>query len=218
MNITHIEDRFHEVEQARSEMKGRVDLLKEQLFDTTNELEQHKDEYKVNERVLDVLKKYSLVKEQVLREKIDNIITRGLRLVFGEGYRSKLEFGISRGQAVTKTKLVTSIGDIEFEADVASAHGGGITNFCAVLYKLLVLALVKPRQRQVLFLDESLKNLSQEYLEPAGRFLKEISEKLGIQLVIITHKKELTEIADRIYEFSNVNGETKVKEIGNGSD
>lgn len=211
--INHIEDRFHEIEQSRSEMKGRVDLLKEQIFDTTEELKEQKSGYKINERVLDVLRKYSLVKEQVLREKIDNIVTRGLRLVFGEGYKSKLAFGISRGQAVTKTRLITNIGEHELEADIATGHGGGITNFCAVLYKILVLALVRPAQRKVLFLDECFKNLSQEYLEPASMFLKEISDKLGIQLVIISHRREVQEIGDVIYNFSNENGETKVREI-----
>lgn len=213
ITVSQIEDRFHEVEQSRSEMKGRVDLLKEQIFDTTEELEAHTKDYKINERVLDVLRKYSLIKEQILREKIDNIITRGLRLVFGEGYASKLSFDISRGQAVMKTKLVTSIGDKEFEADVATAHGGGTVNFCSMLYRILVLALVRPRQRPVIFFDEALKNLSQEYLEPASMFLKEISEKLGIQLIIISHRREVQEIGDKIYEFSNVDGETKVREI-----
>jgi uncharacterized protein YajQ (UPF0234 family) len=214
MNVLQrIEEQFNNVNQAKNEMKGRIDLLSSQCKIFENTLESSNNHYKIIERVLDILRTYATLKEQVLRSKIDDVITKGLQLIFGDTYKSKLEFGISRGQAVIRPRIVTMINGNEFEADVAKAHGGGLVNIVSALYQIIVLALIKPKQRQILFLDEMCKNISEEYIEATGEFLKYLNEKLGMQLVIITHKKQLHEIADSLYEFSLEDGVTNVRKL-----
>ena len=102
----------------------------------------------------------------------------------------------------------------QLEADIADAHGGGLVNIVSVIYQILVLSLVKPRQRRVLFLDEPFRNVSEEYLEATAEFVRQLNEKLGIQIVLITHRKQLADIADKAYEFSLENGITKVSQLG----
>ena len=211
--VEKIKEQFSQVESERSEMKGRVELLREQVDSAKVEIKKLNGEYATQEAVLDVLRKYAAIKEQVLKEKIDKVVTRGLRLIFGDQYRSKLEFGISRGQAVIRPRIVTEINGEELETDIADAHGGGLVNVCAVIYQILILALHRPRKKQILFLDEPFKNLSEEYLEATGEFLKQLNQKLGIQIVLITHRRELHDIADKMYEFSLSDGITQVKAV-----
>jgi len=211
--LNKIEEQLTNAEESRNGLKGRIELLKEQTDNAEDEYLKCIEEYKMIGKVLDILRKYAILKEQILREKIDNIVTKGLRLIFGKDYRSKLEFGISRGQAVIKPRIITMINGEELETDIASAHGGGLVNIVSVLYQILVLSLVRPKQRQVLFLDEPFRNVSEEYLEATGEFLKQLNVKLGIQIILITHRKELLPVADKVYEFSLSNGLTKVKQI-----
>jgi len=211
--IRRIEEQFNNITQSRNEMKGRIDLLTSQCEVLKNSVENGKSNYKTMERVLELLRSYATIKEQTLRSKIDDVITKGIQLIFGDTYKSKLDFGISRGQAVIRPRIITEINGKEFEADVAKAHGGGLVNVVSALYQIIVLALLKPRQRQVLFLDEMCRNISEEYIEATGEFLKYLNEKLGMQLVIITHRKQLHEIADALYEFNLVNGVTEIKRL-----
>ena len=211
--VKQISEQFDKIREARNEMQGRIKLLQEQKSNQEKHLIKLKDDYKSLEGTLDILREFAVIKEQVLREKIDNIVTRGLRLIFGEGYRSKLEFGISRGQAVIKPKIISEVNGEELEADIADAHGGGLVNIVSVIYQILVLALIKPKQKQILFLDEPFRNVSEEYLEATGAFLKQLNEKLGIQIVMITHRKNLKDVADTLYEFSLDNGITKAVKI-----
>lgn len=211
---TEIQEKFNSVESARNQMTGKVELLHKQKAESDNMLEDLKAKYSYMESVVNVLKKYSRVKEQVLREKLDNIVTQGLRLIFGDGYKSKLEFSISRGQATIRPKIVTEVNGHELEADIATAHGGGLVNIASVIYQMLVLCLVKPRQRRILFLDEPFRNVSEEYLEPTAEFVRQLKEKLGIQIVLISHRPQMTEIADKVYNFSLHNGVTKVEADG----
>jgi len=211
--LKQISEQFDRIREARGEMQGRIKLLQEQEENLNKSLDKFTDDYKNLEETLDVLREFAVIKEQVLREKIDNIVTRGLRLIFGEGYQSKLEFGISRGQAVIKPKIVSQVNGEELEADVADAHGGGLVNIISVIYQILVLALIKPKQKQVLFLDEPFRNVSEEYLEATGEFLKQLNQKLGIQIVLVTHRKQITEVADMQYTFSLENGITKIEKM-----
>jgi len=212
--VRQIELKYREAENVLAEMRGRVKLLTEQKEESEKQLRTLNVKYKDMGEVLDSLRVYASLKEQTLREKLDNIVTQGLRLIFGEGYKSKLEFDISRGQAVIKPKIVTEVNGKELEADVADAHGGGLVNIVSVIYQILILSLVKPRQRRVLFLDEPFRNVSEEYLEATAEFIRQLNKKLGIQIVLITHRKQLTEVADKVYEFSLKNGITNVMELG----
>ena len=215
--VVQIGEQFGRVQRARDEMRGRLELLREQQRQADTTLETETRRYSLMCRSLDMLRAYALLREQVLKTKIDSIVTRGLQVIFGGNYASKLDFGISRGQAVIIPKVVKKIGNVEFEATIKDANGGGIANVCAVIYQMLILSLVRPRQRQVLFLDEPFKNVSMANIDAAGEFLKVLNEKLGIQIVIITHHRQTQEIADRTYEFSINNGETSVKQIGDAS-
>lgn len=209
--IKHIKKQFKKVSDARQEAIGRVKLLNEQKTEIEKSLEESKNGYKVQEEVLDVLRTYSSLKEQVLREKVDKVVTKGLRIIFGERYKSKMEFGISRGQAVINPKVVSEVDGEELITSVEGARGGGLVNVVSVLYQVLVLSLVRPKQRQVLFLDEPFRNLSECYLETTGNFLRQLCEKVDMQIVLITHRPVLTEMADRKYMFTLQRGVTEVE-------
>jgi len=207
--IQQIRERFDRVSSARDTFQGRVELLREQKREADEQIESLNTQYENMGSVLDILRKLAMVKEQVLRERLDNVVTRGLQLIFGSGYKSKMEFGIKRGQAVIIPKIVTEVNGIELEADIEDAHGGGLVNIVSVIYQILVLSLVKPAQRRLLFLDEPFANVSEDYLESAAEFVRQLNEKLGIQIVLITHRNQIAEVADKVYEFKLVDGITQ---------
>lgn len=66
--------------------------------------------------------------------------------------------------------------------------------------------------QNVLCLDESLKYLSSDLQERAGEILKEVSEKLGLQILLVTHSPILLESADKIFKVTIKDGITNVVE------
>lgn len=188
------------------EKKANLDKYKKKQVE-------HKRRYKILEKTLDVLRMYAKIKEQALREKIDDVVTQGMRLIFGNTYTSKMEFKISRGQAVLIPKIISEFQGEQIETPIEDSRGGGVANVASVIYQILVLSLYEPRQSKILIADEPFRNLSQEHLEAAGEFLKILSEKLNIQIVLVTHRKELEAVADRLYKFSNKDGVTQVEKI-----
>lgn len=212
--IDDIERRFNELTISKAEALGELNSLTAQIKEAEDGIALDIATYEAHNEVLDVLRLYSEIKERDLKVQVDQVVTKGLNAIFrGENFGSKLEFAIKRGQATVTSKLVTSIEGNEITTNVEKAESGGVANVVGFLYQLLVLSLKKPRMRQVIFADEPFKNLSDDYMEATGEFIRMLAKRLGIQVVLITHKTQLMDAADVLYKFEKKNGVTKVERI-----
>jgi ABC-type lipoprotein export system ATPase subunit len=67
---------------------------------------------------------------------------------------------------------------------------------------LLVVLLLTPGARRIFFLDESFGMVSAEYEPRLAEFLREVADKAGVQIVLITHSRAYDDLADASYELS----------------
>jgi len=56
-----------------------------------------------------------------------------------------------------------------------------------------------PKKRNVIILDEPLRFLSEDKQERASQMIKELSDRLGIQFIIVTHNATLAGYADKVF-------------------
>lgn len=211
----NLAEEFDKLRTLRDNLQGKVELLSTEIERDKRAIEGAKSELEVSEEVVDLLTKYASLKEDEIKTKIDRVITKGLRAIFpDEDFESRLDFTVKRGQAVAEPKLITG----ELETNIVDADSGGVANVVGFLYQLLVLALRKPRQRQIIFADEPFKNLSEEYLEATGEFIRTLTDRLGMQVVLITHQHELKSVADIVYRFTKVDNRTEVAIESGGLD
>lgn len=81
--------------------------------------------------------------------------------------------------------------------------GGGIIDIVSFALRVILWSLQVPRSRNVFILDEPFKWLGTGgRLIRGGEILREISHRLGFQLIIVTHEPELIEIADRAWSVT----------------
>jgi len=71
-------------------------------------------------------------------------------------------------------------------------------------------SMQRPKSQATLILDEPLRFLSADHQEQASVMIKEISQKLGIQFIIITHEPILASYADKVFETKIRKGITQV--------
>jgi DNA repair exonuclease SbcCD ATPase subunit len=105
-------------------------------------------------------------------------------------------FEINRGK--TEARLIFVV-DGE-EVDPLDADGGGLVQVAAFALRIAVWTLGTTRNSIVL--DEPFVALSDNLQPLAAEVIKELSDKLGLQFIMVTHRKELTGIADRIFEVN----------------
>jgi DNA repair exonuclease SbcCD ATPase subunit len=94
------------------------------------------------------------------------------------------------------------------------ARGGGLAATVGFLLRVVVLLLrTGGTGKQLLVLDETFAHVSAEYLEGVGRFLREIVDRSGVQIILVTHQETLAEAADVVYRFTAKDGKTVVTHV-----
>ena len=68
-----------------------------------------------------------------------------------------------------------------------------------------------PHSQNTIILDEPLRFLSADCQEKASAMIKELSQRLGLQFIIVTHESVLASYADKVFETSIRKGVTRIK-------
>ena len=159
-----------------------------------------------HEQAREVIRTVALETQTQLQYHIGDITSLALEAVFADPYALVAEFVQRRN----KTEC-----DLYFEregerVDPISASGGGAVDVAAFALRIASWSMNHPKTRNVIILDEPMRFLSEVYQEKASMMIKEVSEKLGIQFLIVTHVPTLTAGADKVFETKIRNGITKI--------
>lgn len=162
----------------------------------------------------------SLGEERQLKAQssIEELVTRGLRMIFDD----TLSFHIvqsTRGKTAAVDFVVrTSLGSQTIDTPIMDARGGGLAAVVGFLMRLVVMLLGQGKagrdgvSENLLVLDETFAHVSAEYLDGVGQFLREVVDRTGVQIVMVTHQEELTQYADKVAHFHTDGGKTVVTE------
>lgn len=125
--------------------------------------------------------------QEASHAQIASIVSRCLRSVFREDYEFRIIFDKKRGK--TEARFVF-IKDGE-EVDPLKSSAGGEIDVASFALRLAALLLHQPKLRRLLVLDEPMKFLSRNFRPAVAQLLEELSEELGVQIILITHLPEL---------------------------
>lgn len=194
---THLERRKGQ----QAQVSKTIDSLKEAIKSIRKDLRRH-------EQAREIIKTVGLSTQQQLQYHISDITSLALEAVFDDPYKLIVEFIQRRN----KTEC-----DLLFERDgermnPLTASGGGAVDVAAFALRIASWSMQNPRSRNTIILDEPMRFLSEDRQEKASMMLKELSDKLGVQFIIITHEPILTEHADKIFKVSIKKGKSKAEE------
>lgn len=158
------------------------------------------------------LNAYADDRQAVVQSQIEAIVSTGLRTIFGEDLTLRLVTRQVGRRPELDFVLVSQNGAETLETSILDARGGGVAAVAGFLIQA-VLVLLTPGLRPVLFLDEVFAQVSTEYLPPLSAFIKELTDRTALQVVLVTHSDEFREDADRQYRFFQVEGVTRVVEV-----
>ncbi|MCP4761762.1 MAG: hypothetical protein GY870_08270 [archaeon] len=191
--------------------KGEKNSLENQIKDTKKSIRILKRDIDTSEKVKQIIIHVAEQTQKQLEYHITSITSMAMSSVFPEPYEVVLEFVERRG----KTEA-----DIFFERDGVKIKpidsgelkvGGGAVNVASFALQIALWSLQVKKSRPVLILDEPLKWLKGgDYPEKGAAMIKEISSKLGIQIIMVSHNSELIESADRVFKVKMKKGKSVV--------
>lgn len=128
---------------------------------------------------------------------LESLLIAGLGAIYGPRYKFRRD----------GRNLMVDNGVVEVEL---SERGGGVTDVLALLLRVLALKQGHGGRIRTLILDEPLKSVDVETARRSSRFLRMLAERLGINVLMVTHRPELAEDATEVYRVTQEKGSTKV--------
>lgn len=189
-------------------LEGRLDQIKKLIAQAELRKEEKQVDLENHEEAREVIKEAGLKTQEALAYHISDITTLALQSVFDDPYELQVNFVERRN----KTECDIVFKKAENVMDPMDSSGGGAIDVASFALRVASWSMQIPRSRPVIILDEPMKHLSTGLQPKASEMIKQISEKMGIQFIIVTHEKELTEEADKVFRVSQKKGRTKIEE------
>lgn len=202
-----MESKINQLRTLLENRKGEYNHLKKEVKSKIRENKRLIKDLKNHEKALEIIKQVSKKTQEKLQYHFSDITSLALEAVLDNPYELKVEFVERRNKIEC---------DLYFERDGARRDpmkeaGGGAADIASFALRIASWALAK--SRNTIILDEPFKNLDKSKHEKASKMLKEISIRLGIQFIIVTHEQALTEAADRVFEVTKKRKISKVNQL-----
>ncbi len=195
MNLREIRNRIEQCKGKYEEVQSRILGLEKDITIT-------KQEVKFSEKAQVIIQLIAQQTQQELEIKISDIVSLALDTIFDEDYKFKINFIVKRNKTECEL-LFEKDGDL---MNPLTDDAGGAVDIASFALRIALWTLQAPRSRSTIVLDEPFKFLSKDLLPRASELIKELSDKLSLQFLIVTHLDELTENADRVFKVSMKKG------------
>jgi len=206
--ISEIKSYRTKLEHKRGEQK-RLQVLKNE---TEEELASSKKSLRYHQKAREVIRQVGLKTQQQLSYNVGEITSMALESVLQDPYQLKLDFVERRNK--TECDIIFTRRGIDIDP---FSGGGGAIDVASFSLRIASWVMSSSKSRNTLILDEPFKHLKGE--ETNRRMLlmlKQISEKLGIQIIMVSDERvsrEATiESTDRLFETTIKEGVTEVKQ------
>ena len=194
--------------QLLEQRKGRRAQIAVSLAEQRERLEQLTLLQADLERAQVVIQEVAQLTQSQLKYHISELVTLALASVFEDPYEFEVDFVQKRNQIEADLWFVRDGERIKPK----DASGGGPIDVAAFALRVSIWSLQKPRTRPILFLDEPFRFVSDNYRPKTCEMLTMVAQRLGLQIIMVTHSEELIDAADNVIVVTQKKGVSKAKQ------
>jgi len=191
MNVQELENKIKAFTSEVDVLKGKLSTLENQFVESQDKLDALKEEKNLNSKAVEVLTLVQESTKTLIINMFEGIVTNALQFIHqSDDYKFELDFDRKGNLPTLNFNIKTP--DMQESHDILATRGGGSADIVSLALRLVLLEVSKTEG--FLFLDEPFKHLDNEdTLNKAMEFIKEIQKNTNRQIMLITHKKELTD-------------------------
>jgi DNA repair exonuclease SbcCD ATPase subunit len=182
--------------------RGEELMLIKLVSTTESRMKENKRELRKHEEARIVLAQVAQDTQNQLSYRIGDITTLALDSVFPNPYSLSMEFVTRRNKTECDLFFIRN-GNI---CDPIAGSGGGAVDIAALALRVASWAVRRPRNNNVLLLDEPLSHLSANLRPQASQMIRTLSQNIKLQIIMVSHAEELIEAADVLFETTLQNG------------
>ncbi len=200
-----LEDAFLLIRAERQAREADMQLLK-------NERESILHDIEVSSRAIEFVEQVATEERRSIKRRVEELITSCLHEVFDDTYSVEFEYGMKRARTSVEVYAVRKCEDGLVVRREIDGIGGGLADAISLPLKLIVLLNDAGLDRN-LIIDEPGKHLSINHVPRFARFLKTVSERLGVQIIMLSHHTCMDQYADSVNEVSLDSSKSHVERL-----
>ena len=205
-DIKAIKHRYEGLKRHYYLQRGKEEQLKEKAHGLQQEMSNAAESLETLEGVKVLLQKTSEVAREKSKEHLESLVTSCLKFIFDEDIEFTIEIDEVRGRPEAEFYVLSRSGDMVIKTRPQESRGGGVIDIISLAIRIAMLENNNLGLRGPVILDEPARHVSEEYITKVAEFLKQASIMFKRQIIIITHNRFLSELADRSYRIEISDG------------
>lgn len=173
--------------------EGKRESVRKMLSAAEEELSDLKRRQKNLDECQAIIQQVAQSTQKNIEYRISEIVSLALDAVFDDPYQFAIEFVQKRGRTEAEIYFMKN-GEKFYPMDDS---GGGAVDVASFALRVALWNIGKPKTRNTILLDEPFRFLSKDLQSRAGDMLSEISKKLGLQFILVTHVEDIVSSADK---------------------
>lgn len=186
--------------------KGQRDMILKNIKSLKSDIKNKEEELKDIQEAQIIIQEVAKQTQEQIKYEISEPVSLAINSIFDTKeykapYRFVFDFVSKRNKTECDFYLVNK--DNEKENPLEDC-GGGLIDIISFALRLSICTIAKTRK--VLILDEPFKWIDKSKEEKVGQLLRLIVEKLGFQIIMVTHNNSYIDIADRHFNIIKKEG------------
>ena len=194
------------LEKARN-LKVQKQLKQDEFVLTENKLSIAQTELENCQKARIIVQEVANKTQEKIEFQISNLVSLALSAVFPDPYEFKVKFVQRRNRTECDLLFVKNNEEVE----PLSAAGGGAVDIASFALRVAIWSIKKTRP--VFIFDEPGKFLSRDLQNKFSALIKELSYRLQVQFIIVSHIPEIQSCSDRVFSCVNKNGISFVESV-----
>ena len=196
MNVLDtLQDRQSEL----TRLKNENALIERQAREAEEAVLEAAENMQLSTEALEFLEEIANSRRGSMKGRIESVLSEALQLVYGPSRRVELSYSVKNNRSHLSFEIVkdTKAGEVRRVLD-GGGSGLGVSDTVSVPLRLLV--LLGSKSARVCVLDECYKHIGVERVPLVVQFLRVLSERLGMQIILLSHHELLRVEVDVAYE------------------
>lgn len=186
MSVKELQRQIDRIDGFYTALTDQEKDLKEAINSLKKEIERDTKASAVLKHTLDIM-----VDKEI--PKMAALISYGLKSVFED---QNLIFLPEKKEKAGKLSIDFKTLNNDVEGDFKS-FGGSVAVIESFLMR--VLCILKKDLARFMLLDETFASVGEEYIANTGKLISELSKKINVDILLVTHQKEFRHDADQVY-------------------
>lgn len=212
--LSELKNRHEEVKIHFYNQKGKREQLFEQRSVLENSLQKVLNNIDILDKVKVLLQRVSEYAREQSRIQIEALVTNCLQYIFDSSLEFKIEITEVRGRPEAEFYVISKYGGTEIRTKPQDARGGGVIDIISLAIRIAMLECSNLDNKGPIILDEPAKHVSDDYINQVAEFLKQVTKMFNRQVIMVTHNRHLSEMADKWYRIEMSDGVSVVTNEG----